>query len=189
MKTGDLVTWAQVKAILNLDEEQRELVEFLISAASAQAEKFADRFLAARDVELKLDSNGGRELLLPAYPVNHVDRICVDSAHLFAPAEDLTAADYSVKKEAGIIRLFRHEFPCGYEVVLFRGNIGYETVPEDLQQAIIETVAANIRRFTGAGGSIGIKQISANGAITTQYEIDVPLSSRSVFMSYRGARV
>lgn len=189
MATGDLVTWDRVKAVLTLDDEQQELVEFLISAASAQAEKFADRFLAARDVEIKIDANGGRELLLPSYPVNTVDRICPDQYHQFPDIKDLLLDEYSLKTESGIIRLFFHQFPKGYDVVLFVGNIGYDPVPEDLQQAVIETVSANLRRFAGVGGLVGIKQMSANGAITTQYEIDIPITSRSVFLTYRGARV
>jgi len=186
---GDLVTWEQVKAVLNLDDDRRELVEFLISAASAQAEKFAGRFLAARDVSLKMDARGGRELLLPSYPVNHTARVSVDPERAFPGDNDLPVEQYGVKMSAGIIRLYRGEFPSGYDMVLFEGNIGYSPVPYDLQQAVIETVSANLRRFAVSGGGVGIKQLSINGTTTAQYEIDVPVSSRSVFISYRGARV
>jgi hypothetical protein len=189
MAAGDLVTWDQVKAILHLDDDQRELVEFFISAASSRAEEFAGRFLAARDASLKLDTRGGSELLLPSYPVNRTDRVCIDTGHLFPPANDLPPDAYSVKAEAGILRLYRRHFPRAYEAAYFQGNIGYDPVPEDLQQAVIEIISANLRRFASSGGGIGIKQISANGSITTQYEIDVPVTSRSVFLSYRGARI
>jgi len=189
MATGDLITWGQVMAVLNLEDDRKELTEFLISAASAQAEKFAGRFLAARDVSLKMDTGGGRELLLPSYPVNSVARVCIDMRRIFPGGNDLAADQYSVKAEAGIIRLHRGQFPSGYDSVLFEGNIGYAAVPHDLQQAVIEIISANIRRFAASGGGVGIKQMSANNQITTQYEIDVPLSSRSIFMSYRGVRV
>jgi hypothetical protein len=43
--------------------------------------------------------------------------------------------------------------------------------------------------IAASGGGVGIKQATVSGSITTQYEIDVPLSSRSVFISYRGAKV
>jgi len=186
---GDLVTWEQVKAVLNLDDDRRELVDFLISAASAQAEKFAGRFLAARDVSLKMDARGGRELLLPSYPVNCIERICVDTERVFPGDNDLPSDQYGVKMSAGIIRLYQGEFPNGYDVVIFEGNIGYNPVPYDLQQAVIETISANLRRFAVSGGGVGVKASTIGGSITTQYEIDVPVSSRSVFISYRGVRV
>ena len=185
---GDLVTWEKVRDVLTLDDDQEDLIKFLISSASSQAERYADRFLAARDVSLRLDARGGRELLLPSYPVNSVDRICIDyTERHFHLTDDLAADGYSIK--FGIIRLINQVFPIGFDVVLFEGNIGYDPVPDDLQQAVIEVISANFRRFSGIGGSVGIKQISAQGAITTQYEIDVPLSSRQVFLSYRGARI
>ena len=187
---ADLVTWAQVKAVLNLEDDREEITKFLISAASAQAEKYAGRFLAARDVSLKLDSRGGGELLLPSYPVIGTDRLCIDVTRVFPVEKDVPAGDYGVRTGAGIIRLYQGQFPNGHDVVLYEGNIGYDPVPADLQQAVIETVSANLRRFAGSGGGgIGVKQISTNGSITAQYEIDVPVSSRSVFISYRGARV
>jgi hypothetical protein len=187
---ADLVTWAQVRAALTLEDDREEIIKFLISAASAQAEKYAGRFLAASDVSIKLDSRGGAELLLPSYPVTGTGRLCVDANRVFPAEKDVPAGDYGVKADSGIIRLYRGRFPAGYEVVLFEGNIGYDPVPADLQQAVIETVAANNRRFTGSGGGgIGVKHVSTNGAITTQFEIDVPVSARSVFMSYREARV
>jgi len=175
---GDLVTWETVKNVLNLEEERKELTEFLISSASAQAEKIADRILAARDVELKLDGNGGKEIMLPSYPINSITLLTVSGA----------VTDYSMKENIGIIRL-NYAAPEGWGNILFKGNIGYNPVPMDLQQAVIEVISANLRRLAGVGGTVGIKSMSANGAVTTQYEIDIPISSRTVFNSYRSARI
>jgi hypothetical protein len=176
---GDLTTWEKAKSILNLEDDQRELIEFLISAASSQAEKIAGRVLAARDVEITLDADG-REYLLPSYPVNETCSITVNET-------ELQPGEYSVKEQTGILRL--KENARGWDAIVYKGNIGYNPVPEDLQQAVIEMISANIRRFATSGGLVGIKSLAANGAVTTQYELDIPVSSRSVFMSYRGARI
>jgi len=177
--TGDLVTWEKAREVLNLDDDRQEITEFLISAASAQAEKIAGRILAARDVDIGIDSSGGWEFLLPSYPINRIDEVSVNGAEAFG---------YRIKTESGILRV-TGLVPEGWDAVSFKGNIGYDPVPFDLQQAAIEVVSANLRRFAGSGGTVGVKSMSANNAITTQYELDIPLSSRSVFMSYRGARV
>ncbi len=187
MASGDLVTWETVKTLLNFDEENKAVVEFLISASSEHAEKLAGRMLSARDVSIMLDSSGGKEILLPSYPVNSVNRICIDCERVFPAEKDLSPGAYSVK--SGIIRLYKNYFPKEYDCVLFEGNIGYDPVPGDLQQAIVECVSTNWRRFSTVGGNVGIKQISADGAITTQYEIDIPITSRSIFEKYRDPRI
>jgi len=178
---GDLIAWEKVKAVLNLDDSQQELVAFLISAASTQAEKIADRSLAVRDIDTTIDAHGGREYLLPSYPVNSIQMVLVND-------NELQANEYSIKKQTGILRL-KEYVPDGWDAIHFKGNIGYDPVPEDLQQAVIEIVSVNIRRFATSGGTVGIKSFSANGAITTQYELDIPVSARTVFMSYRGIRI
>jgi hypothetical protein len=180
--TGDLTAWKKAKAVLHIiDDDERETVEFLISAASAQAEKIADRVLAARDVDITIDSNGGTDFLLPSWPVNAIEKVTVNG-------RELESGGYSVKAQSGILRV-RERVPEGWDAIVFKGNIGYDPVPEDLQQAVIEVISANLRRFKGTGGNVGIKAMSANNMITTQYELDMPVTSRSVFMSYKGARV
>jgi len=179
---GDIVTWEKVKSILNLDETQQELVEFLITSASIQADNIAGRILAARDVDITIDAHGGREYLLPSYPVNNIEMIKVND-------NELQPNEYSVKKQDGRLRFKTHS-PNGWDAISFKGNIGYNPVPEDLQRAVIETISANIRRFAGSGGNVGIKSLAAPGGVTsTNYEIDIPISARTVFLSYRGVTV
>jgi hypothetical protein len=178
----DLVTWEKVKAVLNIiDEDREELVKFLISAASSLAEKIAGRPLAARFIDITIDSDGGGEFLLPGYPVNETLMITVNGS-------ELNAGSYSIRKETGAVRI-KGRVPEGWDVIGFKGNVGYDPVPEDLQQAVIEIISANLRRFSGNGGGVGVKSLAAGGAVTAQYELDIPASSRSVFTAYRGARV
>jgi hypothetical protein len=172
---GDLVSWEKVKTILTLDDEQKETVEFLISDASTQAEKIADRILAAQDIAITIDGTGGREYLLPSFPVNSTEMVRVND-------NELQPNEYSVKKE-GILR-FKNYRPDGWEAISYKGNIGYEEIPEDLQRAVIEIISANLRRFAQHGGNVGIKSFSADRIVTTQYEIDIPLTARQTILKY-----
>jgi hypothetical protein len=188
MATGDLVTWETVKAALDLDDDQQAQVESLISAASQYAQNIAGRFLAAQDVELYLDGNGARELRLPSYPVNLIVSLRVDVTHEFASTTTIEPETYSERN--GIIRLYRGVFPLEYRSIFFEGNIGYNPVPADLQEAVIEIVAVLISRYKNSGAGIGgLKQISAPGAITTQYvdTNDIPLSARKTILGYADA--
>ncbi|MDR1903072.1 MAG: hypothetical protein LBQ88_12435 [Treponema sp.] len=186
---GALVAWETVQSILGLDDDQEEFTTFLINAASAQAEQYAGRILAARDVVLILDTTGGRSVMLKSYPIISITRICIDTGHVFPNDFDLSESEYGVLWDAGIIRLYNRRFPGAIDSFLFEGRIGYDPVPDDLQQAVIECVSANLRRIGPNGGTIGIKSMTAQGAITTNYEIDVPVSIRNVFLSYRSTRL
>jgi hypothetical protein len=188
LSNAALVSWETVKAVLNLDDNQEDLAVFLINAASVQAESYAGRILAARQTVVALDTDGGQIALLPSFPVGTVDRLCLDPDHQFPPEKDLAPEEYSILSGEGIIRLYRRRFPRGFSALLFSGTIGYDPVPGDLQQAAVEAVAANIRRL-GSGG-VGLKSISApNGIGATYYEIDIPVSSRNIFSSYRSVRI
>jgi len=173
---GDLVSWEKVKTILNLDDNQKDTVEFLISDASTQAEKIADRILASQDIDITIDGTAGREYLLPSFPVNKTYMVKVND-------NELQPNEYSAKKE-GILR-FKNYRPEGWEAISYKGNLGYEEIPEDLQRAIIEIISSNLRRFTTSGGLVGIKSMSTNGGVTsTQYEMDIPLTARQTILKY-----
>jgi len=60
-------------------------------------------------------------------------------------------------------------------------------VPEDLELAVIECVGYNRRRLES--GTTGMRQVSADGSVTSQYELGLPLSVREVFESYRDIRI
>jgi hypothetical protein len=185
-----LVSWETVKAVLGLDEDQEDLAVFLINAASAQAESHAGRILAARQTVIALDTDGGQIALLPSFPVGAVDRLCLDPDHQFPPEKDLSPEEYSLLPAEGIIRLYRRRFPRGLSSLLFSGTVGYDPIPGDLQQAAVEAVAANLRRLGSGGSAVGLKSISApNGIGAAYYEIDIPVSSRSIFASYRSVRI
>jgi len=181
MNNGDLVTWEKVKMILSLDDDEKERIEFLITSASSQAEKIAGRILAARGVDITIDASGGREYLLPSYPVNSTEMVKVND-------NELQPNEYSIKIHDGRLR-FKNYAPNGWDAISFKGNIGYNPIPEDLQQAVIEIISFNRRRFTTSGGIVGVKALETSGAVTTQYELDMPISARSVFLSYRGVRI
>ena len=190
LSAGALVSWETVKTVLQLDDGEKDFVVFLINSASAQAEQHAGRILASRQTTLIMDTAGGRTALLPSYPVGGVNRLCLDPDHAFPPEKDLAPEEYSLLSGEGIVRLYRRSFPCGFSSLLFSGAVGYDPVPDDLQQAVVEAVAANMRRLGSGGSGVGIKSISApNGISATYYEIDIPASSRNVFSGYRGIRI
>jgi hypothetical protein len=117
-------------------------------------------------------------------------RLCLDEERLFPPEKDLAPEEYSLLADSGVVRLLRGRFPRAFACLLFSGELGYSPVPADLQQAAAEAVAANLRRLGAGGAAVGLKSISApNGIGAAYYEIDIPASSRNIFVGYRSVRI
>ncbi len=182
-----LSSWEQAQAVLGFSSEDQAMAEFLINAASAYANRRAGRQLRARTVDLHLDGTGSASLVLPESPAI-VSKLWVDTAREFANGQELLPADYQVFGEAGIIRLYDGLFPDGFGIVRVQGTLGFEPAPADLEQAVLECVAVNLRRLRGKG-AIGLKSISIDGATSSSYEIDWPTTAVMVFDSYRRPRV
>jgi hypothetical protein len=121
--------------------------------------------------------------------VNSVTRFAIDRSRAFPPESDIPPEKYALDAASGTITLYDDCFPRAPGCILFQGNIGYDPVPEDLQQAVIETVSANRRRLSSAGGQVGVKSYTSGEALVANYEIDIPLSARNVFESYWSVRV
>lgn len=179
-----LVTWANAKYLLGLDEEDRTKAEFILNATTARAEHIAKRLLAARSVTKDLDGTGSPRLLLPVWPINSVSRVNIDSTGTFASADDIDSDDYRVYSEEGYIALVYRTFTAGIQNVRVVWNGGFSTIPYDLQMAAIECLKWNLLRL--AGESIGVRNVISSDGINTGMEITIPASAQRVFESYRG---
>lgn len=182
-----LTTWERVQAVLGLDTSEQAKAEFLIDSASAYANRRAGRLLKARSETFVLDGNGRPTLLLPEAPAV-VTELRIDTARVFADSSIILATAYQVFRDEGLLRLYEGTFPAGYGVVRVAGLYGYDPVPADLEQAVLECVAANLRRLSSPG-AIGLKNVSVDGATSSAYEVDWPTTAVMVFDSYRRPHV
>lgn len=179
-----LTTWERAKSVLHFADEQETVVEFLIDAVSASANRIAARALKARAYPaLTLDGPRGDTLLLPEYPIVELRHIWVDDARIFAVSTELLAGEYQLRKDDGAIRLYSGRFPVGPDVIKLDITLGYDSVPEDLELAVLECVLWNSRRLES--GTVGTRALSTDGSVTAQYEVTIPMSALTVFESYR----
>lgn len=182
-----LTTWERVQAVLGLDTSEQAKAEFLIDSASAYANRRAGRLLRARSETFTLDGSGRPALLLPEAPAA-VTELRIDTARVFAESSIIPGTAYQVFRDEGLLRLYEGTFPAGYGVVRVAGSYGYNPVPADLEQAVVECVAANLRRL-GSTASVGLRSVSVDGAMTSAYEVDWPTTAVMVFDSYRRLHV
>lgn len=150
---ADLTTLEAVKRYLKLDRavpppenpflHDAELTR-LIAAVSKKVRTDAGRALdvpAAARTEHH-DGDGGTVLILDEYPVASVASVVVDGGTPIPVRPTPTDAGYVLADPAiGKIVLVGYAFTRGVQNVAVTYSAGWATVPEDLEQAVIELVA------------------------------------------------
>ncbi len=180
-----LITVSKVQEVLNLDEDTN--LEFLINSASLKANSISKRILAQTTHNKILDGTGWDTLILPEYPVTSVTGIFDDPTRDWGDESLLSLDDLILDNGNGVLFYKNGTFSKGEKTIKVEYTAGYpiDEAPGDLLGAIIESIAFNINRFSGGGNKIGLKTLSADGVISSSYEINLPLTIRSVFESYK----
>jgi hypothetical protein len=171
-----LVTWEKLKSLFGIStDDSQPHYEDLINSASAVANRYTGRRLAARDYTVVLDGCGCKSLLLPEYPVQSVTSLFIDTTRTFSTEAEIT--DYLLYAEHGEI-YYEGLFPDVRQSVKVIYNAGFNPIPEDLQAAVAEIVAWMERRLYEKGVGIGIRQIQGPAGGSTEYEMTIPLAAQ-----------
>jgi uncharacterized phiE125 gp8 family phage protein len=171
----DFTTLENVKAWLGLKAEQTDndaLLARLIVAASAFFERETDRkLLRQQHVEVR-DGNGHSIMLFREYPVTAVASVVVEGLQIPASAVGFT--------ETKLV-LVGYAFSRGAANVTITYTAGYETVPADVEQAVIDLVAFRYRERD----RIGLASKGMAGETTAFIVREVPPSVARVLNDYR----
>lgn len=178
-----LTTWETAKSMLGFADNQQSAVEFLINAVSATANRISSRRLKARDYDLRLNGTGRDIIVLPEYPIIALSKVYIDDNREFPPESEIDPNMISIDADGGIVRLTNMNFPVGIGNIRIIAKLGYNPVPQDLELAVLEAISYNRRRLES--GTTGMRQVSVDGTVTSQYELGLPLSIREVFEGYR----
>ena len=165
-----------------------------IDAASTTAERVAGRHLAARDYTEIYSGDSSRELRLSGWPILSVTSVKIASDGDFSGAVAEDSSIYEIDQATGTLirrsrwtKGFRNievTYRAGYELPATGGNF---TVPEDLERAIVEVI--DWMRQRDLNQTVGIRTTIGADGLQTSYSLDVPMSARSVFHSFREVRV
>jgi hypothetical protein len=192
LSTYALTTWARVKFFGDYKDSDQTLCEYLLNGATEQAELISGRKLKARTIttgtapEPDYDGTGRTSMICRHFPINSVTHLYIDSERAFGATTEIVAADFKINGEKGELVLFDDEFTEGVGNVRLEYSIGFTPIPDLLQNAAVEVVAWNLKRFRSS--QIGLRGTSAEG-INISYELDIPLSAKRVFESYKDHRI
>jgi hypothetical protein len=115
-----------------------------------------------------LDGDGTRVLLLPAVPVTAVTSVTVTGTALVA------GTDFEWSDDGMLERLNGCGWPCRYRSVTVVYDHGWDPVPEDIQEAIIDQARSGYRVLPGvqsiqAGGESVTFGAAASVGVTSQW--------------------
>lgn len=178
---ANLTTWEKVKARFDLADAQEAEVENLISVATARADHYTGRTLAAESKTFYCNGEGTPRLIVGQWPINSVTAVYIDNTQVFGAGSEVT--DYEIMTDFGA--LYRAGgWPTESHNVKVIANVGYADIPADLEESIIQLVGYWLQSpqisWLGTGDAQG-------GGYQTQYVgvMDLPFQVRNVWDYYR----
>jgi hypothetical protein len=182
----DLVDLATVKSQLNVTGNSQDAkLALWISQASAAAMQFCNRVFVEEVVEeqFRLD-HMKLELVLSRYPVTVLT--------VTEGPDTLTAGtDYEVDRSLGLLARLHHDRRCHWSrcKTVVRYSAGYETVPNDLQRAVVllvnhfratTTITWNQHRVQHGETAVTMQDVPTG--------FDLPPEARALLAQFRNRR-
>ena len=179
MAVTDLTTLANVKAYLGLAGASDDaLITRMITGLSGVAEAWMGRPILSFAYNELRNGSGSRRLAMTNYPVTSVTELLINTLAIPA-APDAVSPGYRFDER--FLYLNGYRFCHGMANVNVAYVAGYATVPPELEQAVIELIAAKYRERE----RIGHQSKSLAGEATTFIVKDLPDAVKSVFMNYK----
>lgn len=145
-----LTTLAQVKTQAGITGSTYDAaLTAIIAGVDAFIKKYTGRRLEKEaGAVVPIDGTGAENIFVPDYPVANVTKLEKETSFNFF--EDVDATTYKVDGDNGIITLNADSAEGHYNYRL-TADVGYETVPEDLQQAATQLVIREFNQRSGGG--------------------------------------
>jgi len=170
MSQIDLVTLARLRSAYGIDIPEGSSVEstygVLISAASRACLNYLGRDIHLRTLTQYIDGNGHDRFVLDETPVVSITSLSVDTERSFATA--LESTKYRVDSETGIVTLYGVTLPDVLDCVKVVYEAGYDTIPEDIEAACVDTIQMMKRRLTGATAGVTSRTMADGGTETLE---------------------
>jgi len=181
--SGPLTTAGAVKNYLGITTANDDpLIERLILSVSAWIKQFLNRDILVGNYSERVDGTGTYMLQLTQYPVQAITSLTIGPPNASSPLVLVENVNY-VFSRSGTIRLLNPSwFPRGVANVAIEYRAGYTSVPGDIEQAAIETVAWRYKeksRIAEATKSLG-------GSETISFQTtDVPADVKTSLANWR----
>lgn len=148
------------------------LLERLIASASQFIENWLNRKVLIHTEQVLLDGLGQTELFLPEPNITAIQSISMNGQEI--QASDYFLVDGEVILERGCFNRGRRNIKVVYEA-------GFNTVPADIEQAVIDLVALRYKERD----RIGIQSKTLAGETVSYFIGDLSPSAKSILQRYK----
>lgn len=153
------------------------LIDALVLRASAAIETYLSRKVESQPHIEYRDGNNGVTLPLRQAPVTAVAAVLVDGVAI--PSGGFTQPGWRIAGQMLVLNGYR--FTAGHGNVEIQYTAGFSTIPPDIEQACIETVALSLERRS----HIDVSSKSLAGETISYITADLPPSAKKMLEPYR----
>lgn len=174
-----LTSIQSVKVVAGITgSEMDSLVSVMIQRASAAVENFCQRTLLATTHTEIHNGHGGASMLLREWPVKAVSSVSVDGQAIPAAAS-FDGAGWRLAGREVVLAGYR--FHAGRGNVVIEYEAGYDTVPDDIEHAVIETVQLALKRRE----HIDVSSKALAGETISYITAELTPSAKQILLSHR----
>lgn len=174
-----LTTLDSVKAWLGVSSATDDaLLARLVSASSAYVETWLNRSILSATYSDTRDGHGRTRMMLPQAPVTAISSVTVDGVAVPA-ATTATMSGYVFTETS--VGLRGYTFTSGMNNVVIQYTAGFDVVPTDVEQAVIELIG---RRYKERD-RIGLVSKGLAGETITYTQKDMSDGIKTLLQSYR----
>jgi hypothetical protein len=158
---ADLTTLSRVKEYLRIaDTSEDVILARWVTSESKAFEQRTSRIIASTAFQETQDGDGGTRLLLRHYPVASSPELTVQVDGVAIPKRpDASSAGWVLSDATlGILDLVGYEFTVGTQNVTVEYTAGYDPVPADVDECVIEMVA--LRRIDRDVRSVVLQSVA-----------------------------
>lgn len=179
MAAVDLTSLENVKENFDIKQPDSDaLLSRLITAASVFVLEYLSRDLALATHSLTFSGHGGRTYIAPQYPVTEITSLSIDGVTI-PPRSSVLGNGYAFD-ELGIY-LTGYSFTRGQMNVSLTYKAGYASIPEPVEQAVIELVGLKYRER----GRLGKTSETLNGMTTAYLKQDMTDNMKTALDLYK----
>lgn len=169
-----LIDKVQLKDYLDIQTQEYDpFIESIITNNTKIIENYISQPIEATDITRYYDGNDSNMIMIKEFPVNSISRL-EERSTSSATFTALATTDYFLLKGQDITHIYNcNGFTKGISNYKAVFNVGYSSIPEELQQVCIEMSAITFKESAQdgglKGGRLGVLSLSENvSGISTQ---------------------